>query len=65
MVGLPSRLLALRIPLHCGHRAPSVSVPQLEATTRAVTGQTRKSGEWFHLADTNRFAASEIDKLPG
>jgi hypothetical protein len=29
-----------------------------------MTGQTRKSGEWFHLTDANRFAASEIDKLP-
>jgi hypothetical protein len=49
MVGLHLRLLAFRIP-------PGLSV----CHNRAVTGQTRKSGEWFQLTDANRFAASEI-----
>ena len=53
MVGLPLRLLAFLIPLGLS-----------PCHNRAVTGQTRKFGEWFHLAGTNRFAASETETLP-
>jgi hypothetical protein len=52
-------LLALCIPLHC--ETPLGLDPRYN---RAVTGQTRKTREWFHPGGANRFAASEIDKLP-